>query len=304
MVYRTLGSTGLKVSVIGLGTWQLGGEWGKAFTAAEAGAIFDAARQHGITLVDTAECYGDHLSERLVGEAIRRDRDRWVVATKFGHRYTSPFEREQAWSPEAVEAQLERSLHALGVDRVDLYQFHSGTRASFENEELWRMLARRKADGAIRHIGISVSSSMPAAEQAWQVRRAREVGAECIQVVYNRLQREPEGELLPLCERDHLGVLARVPLASGFLSGKYRAGAVFGPGDIRSKRSAEEIARLAAEAQAIREREVPSGVGMAQWALAWCLRLPVVTAVIPGCKDAAQVRQNAAAADLLGAVPA
>ena len=166
------------------------------------------------------------------------------------------------------------------------------------------MLARRKADGAIRHIGISVSSSMPAAEQAWQVRRAREVGAECIQVVYNRLQREPEGELLPLCERDHLGVLARVPLASGFLSGKYRAGAVFGPGDIRSKSSAEEIARLAAEAQAIREREVPSGVGMAQWALAWCLRLPVVTAVIPGCKDAAQVRQNAAAADLLGAVPA
>ena len=304
MVYRTLGSTGLEVSVIGLGTWQLGGEWGKSFSATEVGAIFDAARQRGITLVDTAECYGDHLSERLVGEAIRRDRDRWVIATKFGHRYTVAFEREQAWTARAVESQLEGSLEALGVDRIDLYQFHSGTRAVFDNEELWRMLGRRKAEGTIRHIGISVSSSLPAAEQVYQVRRAREVGAECIQVVYNRLQREPEAEILPACEQDHLGVLARVPLASGFLSGKYLAGAAFGPGDIRSRRSAEEIARLAAEAQSIRERDVPPGVPMAEWALAWCLRSAAVTAVIPGCKDAAQVEQNAAAADLLGSAQA
>jgi len=304
MIYRTLGSTGLQVSVIGLGTWQLGGEWGKTFSSPEVSAIFDAAREQGITLVDTAECYGDHLSERLVGETIRRDRGRWIVATKFGHRYTAAFEREQAWSAKAVEAQLEGSLRALGVERIDLYQFHSGGRAAFDDEELWRMLARKKADGAVAHIGVSVSSSQPAAEQVYQVRRAREVGAECIQVVYNRLQREPEGEMLPLCEQDRLGVLARVPLASGFLSGKYRAGAVFGPGDIRSKRSAEEIARLAAEAQDIREREVPKGVPMAGWALAWCLRSPTVTAVIPGCKDADQVRQNAAAADLLGTVQA
>ncbi len=299
MEYRTLGSTGLRVSVIGLGTWQLGGEWGKSYTASDAGAIFDAARDCGITLIDTAECYGDHLSERLVGEAIAEDRDGWTIATKFGHRYTTPFEREQLWSAAAVQAQLEASLAALGVDRIDLYQFHSGNRAAFDNDELWNMLARQKEAGKIGHLGISVSSSQPPAEQVYQVRRAREVGAECIQVVYNRLQREPEAEILPACGEANLGVLARVPLASGFLSGKYRPGAAFGAGDIRSKRTPQEIAELATEAQAIQANEVPAGVPMAAWALAWCLRSPTVTAVIPGCKDAVQVAQNAAAADLL-----
>ncbi len=300
MIYRALGATGLQVSVVGLGTWQLGGEWGRTFSERDARLIVDAARQQGITLIDTAECYGDHLSERLVGEAIRADRGRWVVATKFGHRYTTPFEREQAWSAALVQAQLEGSLRALGVDRIDLYQFHSGGRAAFDDEELWRMLARQKEAGTIHHLGVSVSSSQPAAEQVYQVRRAREVGAECIQLVYNRLQREPEAEMLPACDKADLGVLARVPLASGFLGGKYRPGSTFASSDIRSRRTAEEIARLAEEAQAVQRSEVPPGVPMAAWALAWCLRSPTVTAVIPGCKDAAQVKQNAAAADLLG----
>src|SRR5690348_8038296 len=88
MKYRRLGKTNLRVSVIGIGTWQLGGEWGKDYTQAEADAIFDAGREVGINLIDTAECYGDHVSESLVGNAIARDRDQWVVATKFGHRYT------------------------------------------------------------------------------------------------------------------------------------------------------------------------------------------------------------------------
>ena len=105
MDYRTLGSTGLKVSVVGLGTWQLGGEWGKKFTQEEVDRIFDAARQNGITLVDTAECYGDHLSEKLAGGAVKADRQRWIIATKFGHRYTTPFERDQLWSAADVQRQ-------------------------------------------------------------------------------------------------------------------------------------------------------------------------------------------------------
>jgi aryl-alcohol dehydrogenase-like predicted oxidoreductase len=299
MVYRALGSTGMSVSVIGIGTWQLGGEWGKTYTAAEVRAIFDAARGQGITLVDTAECYGDHLSERLVGDAIKADRDRWIVATKFGHRYTVAFEREQLWSVADVQRQLEDSLAALGTDRVDLYQFHSGGRAAFDDQELWEMLARQKKAGKIRHLGISIASSIAVEEQAYQARKAREVGAECLQVVYNRLQRAPEAEILPHAAQAGVGVLARVPLASGFLGGKYRAGTAFGPDDVRSQKSAAEIARLAEEAESIRRTEVPGGTPMAAWALAWCLRRPEVTAVIPGCKDAGQVRQNAAAADLV-----
>lgn len=299
MVYRTLGSTGMKVSVIGLGTWQLGGEWGRSFQPAEVRAIFEAARQHGITLVDTAECYGDHLSERLVGEAIRGDRDRWIVATKFGHRFTSPFEREQEWSVAQVQVQLEQSLAALDIDRIDLYQFHSGTSEAFDNVELWSMLARQKQAGTVRHLGISVASSISAADQLHQVRRAREVGADCVQVVYNRLQRAPEQEILPWCHQADVGVLARVPLASGFLTGKYGAGAAFSPDDIRSRKDPREIQRMAGEAARILREEVPAGTQMAAWALAWCLRTPGVTAVIPGCKDPAQLAQNASAAELL-----
>ena len=158
------------------------------------------------------------------------------------------------------------------------------------------MLARQKQAGKVRHLGISVASSISAADQLDQVRRAREVGADCIQVVYNRLQRAPEEAILPWCHQAGVGVIARVPLASGFLTGKYGAGASFAPDDIRSKKSALEIEHLADEAARIRREEVPEGTPMAAWALAWCLRTPVVTAVIPGCRDAAQVAQNAAAA--------
>jgi aryl-alcohol dehydrogenase-like predicted oxidoreductase len=299
MNYTTLGSSGLKVSVIGLGTWQLGGEWGKQFTPKEVGEIFDAARRHGITLVDTAECYGDHLSEKLVGQAIKADRERWIVATKFGHRYTTPFERDQLWSADEVQRQLEESLSALAVEAIDLYQFHSGTNAAFENDALWTMLDKQKTAGKVRHLGISISSSMGQDDQVRQAQRARAVGAESLQVVYNRLQRAPEASIFPICKQDELGVLARVPLASGFLSGKYREGVRFGTDDFRSRKTSQELDAMALEARRIREQEVPAGVTMAAWALSWCLRNPLVTAVIPGCKDAEQVTQNAAAVRLL-----
>jgi len=299
MNYRTLGSSGLKVSVIGLGTWQLGGEWGKQFTPKDVGEIFDAARRHGITLVDTAECYGDHLAEKLVGQAIKPDRERWIIATKFGHRYTTPFERDQLWSTDDVQRQLEESLSALAVETIDLYQFHSGTNAAFENDALWTMLDKQKSAGKVRHLGISISSSMAQEHQVRQAQRARAVGAESLQVVYNRLQRSPEASIFPICKQDELGVLARVPLASGFLSGKYPEGVRFGTDDFRSRKTSQELDAMAVEARRIREQEVPAGVTMAAWALSWCLRNPSVTAVIPGCKDAAQVAQNAGAVELL-----
>ena len=120
-----------------------------------------------------------------------------------------------------------------------------------------------------------------------------------IQAVYNRLQRSPEELIFPICERDGLGVLARVPLASGLLSGKYAAGAAFPENDVRSKQDAEKMREQLAEVGRIRREEVPAGVNMAEWALAWCLNLPVVSSVIPGCKTPEQVRQNAAAAELV-----
>lgn len=290
MRFRVLGSTGLKVSVIGVGTWQFGGEWGRSFSQAEVDAILDEAGAAGINLIDTAECYGDHLSERLIGDYLsRRDRARWIVATKFGHHFNRFLDRTDDFSPEDVRRQLEASLRALRVERIDLYQFHSGADALFENEALWSMLAEQQQAGKVRHLGISILGK----GSELQASRARGVGAEALQVIYNRLDRRPEQLYFPWAQRDHLGVLARVPLASGLLSGKYQPGAVFSAGDVRSTFGEEKMRADFAEIQRLRDEEVPPGVPMAQWALAWCLRHPLVTAVIPGCKDPAQVRSNA-----------
>jgi len=294
MQYRRLGKTERVVSVVGIGTWQFGGEWGKPFEQREVDQIFERARQLGINLIDTAECYGDHVSERLVGAAIRRDREKWVVATKFGHHYHGYMDRTTVYDPDDVRRQLEASLAALGTEYIDLYQFHSGNNEMFQTRGLWELLGEQVKAGKVRHLGISVSPN----DNLFQVDRAAQIGATAIQVVYNRIDRKPERGLLQSCLRQDLGVLARVPLASGLLSGKYKPGARFREGDVRSTHDPAKMEERLREVEQIAKSEVPAGVDMAQWALAWCLKHEAVTCVIPGCKDVTQVESNAAAAKL------
>jgi len=295
MKYRKLGKTGLRVSVIGVGTWQLGGEWGKVFEPSEVDAMLGRAAELGINLIDTAECYGDHESERLIGRAIKGQRKKWLVATKFGHRFNGAFQRDDVYEPAQVVEQLEQSLKALQTDYVDLYQFHSGTDEMFKTPGLWEKLRQLVDTGAVRHLGVSVSKKNAS---LYQVDQASAVGAEAIQVVYNRIERQAEEELLPLCLKQKLGVLARVPLASGFLSGKYTQDAQFAQTDVRAVWQSDKERRAMIEQVAQVRKEVPEGVPMAQWALAWCLRHPAVSCVIPGCRNIAQVESNARAADL------
>lgn len=296
MEYRILGSTGLRVSVVGIGTWQLGGEWGHDYSQTEADAIFDKGAELGINLIDTAECYGDHLSERFIGDYLRRhDRSRWIVATKFGHRFNSFLNRTDDFSLKGIREQLEASLKSLRLETIDVYQFHSGVDALFQNQELWSMLAEQKEAGKIRHLGVSILGK----GSELQAREARSVGAEVLQVIYNRLDRRPEQTVFPHAEKHNLGVLARVPLASGLLSGKYRPGAVFNQGDVRATFDSQKIENDLSEVERLRHAEVPAGIPMSQWALAWCLKHPVVSCVIPGCRNAAQVEGNAAAATFL-----
>ncbi len=296
MIYRRLGKTELNVSVVGVGTWQLGGEWGKTYEQTEVNAMIGRAKDLGINLLDTAECYGDHTSEQLVGRAIKGQRQDWIVATKFGHQFHTNFERTSHFDPQSVLSQLETSLRSLQTDYIDLYQFHSGSDEEFDNPDLWEMLGRQVETGKIRAIGLSITNDNP----LLQIEKMSSYGISALQIIYNRLSRGPEEVIFPRCRQDDIGVLTRVPLASGFLSGKYSPDAQFtNPNDVRSQRSPDKIRAQLFEVEKIKASEVPAGVPMAQWALAWCLQHPAVTTVIPGCKDVQQVEQNARAVELI-----
>ncbi|HEY7090611.1 MAG TPA: aldo/keto reductase [Tepidisphaeraceae bacterium] len=294
MKYRRLGKTNLRVSVIGVGTWQFGGEWGKVFSQDEADAMLRRAKEVGINLIDTAECYGNHTSEALIGNAIKSDRKDWIVATKFGHVFHENFKRTDERTAADAVKQLEGSLKALKTDYVDILQYHSIRNEEFDSQELQQTLIRLKQQGKVRHIGSSISPN----DNLHQTDGAGPAQVQTIQVVYNRLDRKPEERVLPSCIRQDLGVLARVPLASGFLSGKYKPGTKFPAGDVRAVWKAKDEEQRLQEVQQIAQTEVPKGVPMARWALAWCLQHDAVTCVIPGCKSVEQVEENARAADL------
>ncbi|HQY88708.1 MAG TPA: aldo/keto reductase [Tepidisphaeraceae bacterium] len=289
MKYRTLGSTGLKVSVVGIGTWQLGGEWGKNYEQMEVDEMFDAARSLGINLIDTAECYGDHVSESLIGKAIERDRSKWIVATKFGHKFHKNFERTEPRTARDVRRQTDDSLKALRRDYIDLQQYHSWGDDQFFADDVLAELLKLKDEGKIRHIGNSVGSST----NVKQIGSSASRNVEAIQLIYNRLELAPETSTFPICIEQNLGLLARVPLASGFLSGRYKPGAKFGEVDPRSHWKDIHSDERLRQVERIQQSEVPPGTDMASWALAWCLRHPAVSCVIPGCKNVAQVRKNA-----------
>jgi aryl-alcohol dehydrogenase-like predicted oxidoreductase len=203
---------------------------------------------------------------------------------------------DRAWhiSPDEVREQLEDSLRALKTDYIDLYQFHSGTDEMFRRQELWDMLHEQKRAGKIRHLGASIVGKGSVA----QADEAHKFGVEVLQVIYSRLDRRAEGDYFSIATRDRLGILARVPLASGFLSGKYSSTDKFAANDMRSTIERERVDRWGKELEEIRRSELPSGVPMAQWALAWCLKNPAVGSVIPGARTAEQARMNAKAAEL------
>jgi aryl-alcohol dehydrogenase-like predicted oxidoreductase len=294
MKYRALGSTNLRVSVIGIGTWQLGGEWGKLFEQSEVDAMFDAARDVGLNLIDTAECYGDHTSEAFVGKSIARDRANWIVATKFGHKFHGYMNRSEPRKPADVREQLESSLKALRTDYVDLYQYHSWGDDQFFADDVQAELEKMLTEGKVRHLGNSVGKN----DNLKQIDASTQKKIEAIQIIYNRLDRTSEKAVFDSCIRQNQGVLARVPMASGFLSGKYKPGHQFKEGDVRAGRVRAQIDAKLKEVEQIAKTEVPAGVPMAQWALAWCLQHPAVTCVIPGCKSVEQVKSNAAAATI------
>lgn len=229
----------------------------------------------------------------FIGAALKGTRERWIIATKFGHHRASDLPPDTHWQPDSVQQQLEASLRALQTDYIDVYQFHSGTREQLDNDALWTMLDKQVQAGKVRFLGISIGQP----SQLYQVDRATALGVSVIQTIYNAINTKAADTVLPSCLRQDLGVLARVPLASGFLSGKYQPDATFPNNDVRAERKPEVNAQQIAQALQILQ-QVPATVNPASWACAWCLQHPAISSVIPGIKSVTQLQINAAGADL------
>ncbi|MGY1621528.1 aldo/keto reductase [Geodermatophilus sp. SYSU D00965] len=299
MEQRPLGRTGADVSVVGLGTWQLGGDWGDVDddTAAE---VLDAALDAGVTLLDTADVYGDGRSEQRIRAALAACSERPFVATKAGRR-ADPFEAAQ-YTPENLRAWIDRSRRNLGVETLDLVQLHCPPTAVYSDQRVYDTLDALVEEQAIAAYGVSVETV------AEGLTALEHPGVQSIQVILNVFRRKPLEELLPAAAKAQVGVLARVPLASGLLSGRYTESTTFAPDDHRSFNRhgeafdvGETFAGVPYEVgvQAAREfveicgDRVPSAV-----ALRWVIQQPGVTSVIPGARNVGQARGNAEAAEL------
>jgi aryl-alcohol dehydrogenase-like predicted oxidoreductase len=300
MQYRRLGKTGYQVSAISLGAWAMGGDWG-AVDDAESLRALHAAADAGVTLLDTADVYGDGRSERLIGRFLReRSGERFVVATKMGRRVPQVAAN---YTPEAFRGWIDRSREYLGVDRLDLVQLHCPPTDVFYMPELFSALDDLVADGSIAHYGVSVAR----VEEG--LKAIEYPGVASVQIIFNIVRQRPADRFLAEAARRDVGVLVRVPLASGLLSGKLGPESAFEPTDHRlfnrhgeSFDVGETFAGLDYETGLGLVEElrplVPEGATMAQMALRWVLMFDGVTAAIPGAKSVEQARANAAAADL------
>ncbi len=303
MNQRKFGNSDIAVSEIGLGCWQIGGsDWGDV-SEEQAFATMGAAVESGsgVDLFDTADVYGLGRSETLIGWFLKQTSAKVFVATKLG-RFPEP-----GWphnfTEQAVRAHTDASLRRLGVDSLDLAQLHCIPTEVLMRGEVFEWLRMLKQEGKIHRFGVSVESM----EEA--VFCANQEGVAALQIIFNIFRQKPIDTLFDLAQKNGVAIIARLPVASGLLAGKYTKATRFAPTDHRSYNRdgqafnvGETFAGLPFEkgvelADAIKPL-VPEGMTMAQMALRWCLDFEAVTTVIPGAKNPEQARANATASDL------
>ncbi|GAA3601911.1 aldo/keto reductase [Nonomuraea rosea] len=298
MEHRVLGRTGRQVGVVGLGAWQLGADWGQV-TEAEAVATLEAAVDAGVTFIDTADVYGDGRSEQIVGR-FAKDRPGLTVATKMGRRLEQVpanyvMSNFRAWN--------ERSRRNLGVDTIDLVQLHCPPTPVYSSDEVFDALDTLVSEKKIAAYGVSVETC----EEA--LTAIARPGVASVQIILNAFRLKPLEQVLPAARAAGVGIVARVPLASGLLSGRYDEHTTFGADDHRSyNRHGEAFdvgetfsgVDFATGLEAVRRLTplVPEGATMAQFALRWILGQEGVSVVIPGARNPAQATANASAAAL------
>jgi aryl-alcohol dehydrogenase-like predicted oxidoreductase len=301
MDYRPLGRTGWNISSISYGAWAIGGDaWGKTDDA-ESMRSLHRAIDLGVNFIDTADVYGDGHSERLIGRLRRERKEEIIVATKAGRRL-DPHVAE-GFTRRNLSAFVERSLANLGADAIDLLQLHCPPPDVYDMPEVFGILDDLVADGMLRFYGVSVER----VEEA--LRATRHPNVQSIQIIFNMFRLKPAEQLFPIVCEKQIGILARVPLASGLLSGKLRPDSTFAKSDHRSYNrhgesfdAGETFSGVDYDAglQAVEELRalVPADATLAQLALRWILMFPEVTAAIPGAKDVRQTEENVRAASL------
>ncbi|KQP79558.1 aldo/keto reductase [Aeromicrobium sp. Leaf289] len=298
MEHRTLGRTGREASVVGLGTWQLGADWGDV-SRDDARAVLDAAVDSGVTFLDTADVYGDGRSEQAIADfrRARPDLD-LTVATKMGRRLDQVPEN---YVMDNFRAWTDRSRSNLGVDTLDLVQLHCPPSAVVTDDEVYDALDTLVSEGVMSAYGVSVETC----DQA--LAAIARPGVATVQIILNAFRLKPLDEVLPAARAAGVGIIARVPLASGLLSGRYTVETTFAEDDHRSynrKGEAFDVGETFSGVdyevgvQAAREFTdlVPQGVSSAQAAVAWVVAQEGVSTVIPGARSPEQARANARAA--------
>lgn len=299
MEKRRLGKTGRMVTEIGLGTWQLGTKWGDPFNHQEAMRILEATYDSGVNLIDTADIYNDGNSEKAIGELLKKYPDHFYVVTKCG-RGLNPHVAE-GYTPEAMERFVDGSLKRLGLERLDLVLLHCPPAPVYDNDALFAGMDRLKEKGKIADYGVSI-------EKVSEGLKAVEYNISAMEVIYNMFRLKPAEELFPQAKAHDVGIITRVPLASGLLTGKFTASTTFGPQDHRSyNRNGESFDKGETFSgvdydlglQAVAElKELFHTDNLALYALRWVLMNDAVSVVIPGASKASQLVSNIEAAQL------
>ncbi|MBO9184280.1 aldo/keto reductase [Rhizobium sp. E27B/91] len=301
MRYHPFGRTPFIVSDVGFGAWQIGGAWGDV-SEADGRAALNAALDAGMSFIDTADVYGDGRSEKIIAEVLKtRGGERPMVATKAGRRLDPHV--ADGYTKANIEAFVDRSLKNLGVDSLDLVQLHCPPTEVLYRPEVFEALSEMQTAGKIKGYGVSV-------EKVEEALKAIEFpGVVSIQIIYNIFRQRPSDLIFAEARRRNVAVIARVPLASGLLSGKINSATAFADDDHRKFNRngeafdvGETFAGVPFEVglQAVEEvrKLVPEGTTMAAFALRWILMSDAVTVVIPGARNGEQAKANAAAADL------
>ena len=301
MNYRTLGKTGFEVSEVSLGTWQVGGGWGGEFDDRAAEEILNRAIDLGVNFIDTADVYGDGKSEAAVGRVVRARSERVFVATKCGRRITPHV--AEGYTPEALEGFVNDSLDNTGLETIDLIQLHCPPTEVYYRPEIFGLFDRLKDQGKIRFLGVSVEK----VEEG--IKAIQYPNVATVQIIYNMFRHRPSELFFPLAQEKNVGIIVRVPLASGLLSGKMTSETTFAPDDHRRfNRQGEAFDRGETFAGADFETGLkavdelkklfPEDPVLAVWALRWILMAEEVSCVIPGSSKAAHIEANVRASEL------